>query len=351
MKDKNYTITYKFSKWRSYVVKRFFPEINHNVLKLEKVLELAEKGGEVKLLVWGVTLEEEGINLDHPRIKVLRLEDGFIRSVGLGIRLTPPISLVADSRGIYYNSQKPSDLEYILSTYPFDEEIKERARKIIDKLVSLGITKYNLQEKTWIPPRTTRKILIVPGQVETDMSIKYGSPVIKTNLELLKKVREKNPQEYIVYKPHPDVVKGYRKGYYDKKELLEFCNEICEECSSLDLIKYGDEIHTISSLFGFEALLRGKRVVCYGQPFYSGWGLTEDVHPNERRKRKLSLEELVAGALILYPMYVSLKDNKRITPEEAIEELTLLRIKLPLRWKLWSIIQLFLDPVLKMRRF
>jgi len=346
-----YTLTYKFSKWRSYVVKRFFPEIRHNVQTIEEALNLAEKGVEVKLLVWGVSLEEEGIELNHPLIKVLRLEDGFIRSVGLGIRLTPPISLVADSRGIYYNSQKPSDLEYILSTYKFDQEIRERARNIVNKLINLGITKYNLQEKPWIPPKTTKKILVVAGQVETDMSIKYGSPVIKTNLELLRKVRENNPEEYIVYKPHPDVSKGYRKGYYDKKTLLEFCDEVCEGCSSLELIKYGDEIHVISSLFGFEALLRGKKVVCYGQPFYSGWGLTEDIYPNERRKRKLSLDELVAGALILYPMYVSLKNGNKISPEEAIEEIKELRTKLPLKWRLWSIIQLFLDPLLKIRRF
>lgn len=144
---------------------------------------------------------------------------------------------------------------------------------------------------------------------------------------------------------------GYRKGYYDRKSLLEFCDEVCEGCSSHDLIKYADEIHTISSLFGFEALLRGKRVVCWGQPFYSGWDLTEDICPNERRKRKLALEELVAGALILYPMYVSLITGKRITPEKAVREIDLLREKLPLKWKAWRIIQNLIDPILKLRRF
>ena len=62
----------------------------------------------------------------------------------------------------------------------------------------------------------------------------------------------------------------------------------------------------MTSLTGFDALLRGKRVVVYGRPFYSGWGLTEDkgeAFPAGRRERALSLDELVAGALLHYPLY------------------------------------------------
>ena len=35
-----------------------------------------------------------------------------------------------------------------------------------------------------------------------------------------------------------------------------------------------DEVHTLTSLTGFEALLRGIEVHAYGGPFYAGWGLT-----------------------------------------------------------------------------
>ena len=345
------TLTYRFSRWRRFVVGRFFSHIDGNVKHIEEVVALANKGYRIKLLVWGMTLEEERVQFEHPNVEIFKLEDGFIRSVGLGIRLTPPLSLVADSRGIYYDSRKPSDLEHILSTTSFREDIKERARNIIKMLIANRVTKYNLTENKWRPPKTSRKIIVVPGQVETDMSIKYGSPVLKKNLELLLEVRKRNPDEYVVYKPHPDVVRGYRKGSYDRKALLDLCDEVCENCSSNDLIDYADEVHTISSLFGFEALLRGKKVVCYGQPFYSGWGLTEDVYPVGRRKRRLTIEELVAGALILYPMYVSLITGKRITPEEAIQEIVILRNKAPLKWRLWRIIQILMDPVLKLRRF
>ena len=168
------TFTYKFSRWRRYITGRFFPNVDRNLRDVEKVFPLAEKGYKIELLVWGVTLEEEGLEIEHPNVRILRLEDGFIRSVGLGIRLTPPISLVADSRGIYYNSQKPSDLEHILSETDFEESLKERAKNLIRMLLERKVTKYNIPEKRWRSPKTDRKIIIVPGQVETDMSIKYG---------------------------------------------------------------------------------------------------------------------------------------------------------------------------------
>ena len=64
----------------------------------------------------------------------------------------------------------------------------------------------------------------------------------------------------------------------------------------------------------------GKRT-CYGQPFYAGWGLTHDLVPPTRRTRRLTLDELVAGALILYPTYVSRTTGKFTTPERALDEL------------------------------
>jgi capsular polysaccharide export protein len=69
-------------------------------------------------------------------------------------------------------------------------------------------------------------------------------------------------------------------------------------------IQVADEIHTLTSLTGFEALLRGKTVSVYGLPFYGGWGLTLDRTPYPRPRRELNIDELVAGALLLYPLYI-----------------------------------------------
>ena len=84
------------------------------------------------------------------------------------------------------------------------------------------------------------------------------------------------------------------------------------------LINLVDEVHTITSLAGFEALLRGRKVATYGQPFYAGWGLTTDNVPLNRRQRRLQIEELVAGTLILYPNYIDPVSRLLCGPEMLI---------------------------------
>ena len=258
-------------------------------------------------------------------VRLLRLEDGFLRSVGLGADLIRPLSLVVDARGIYFDATRPSDLEVLLQTGRFDAGLLSRANVLRDRLVSLGLTKYNVGQVTWQPPSTTKRRILVPGQVETDASIRYGAPGIRRNLDLLRAVREANPGADLIYKPHPDVVAGLRaKGRWED-EASRWCDEVVVDVPMDALLAAVDEVHTMTSLTGFEALLRGKRVVCYGQPFYAGWGLTEDIIPHPRRTRRLSLDELVAGALILYPRYFDYQRGIQIPVEQAIEQLQALR--------------------------
>jgi capsular polysaccharide export protein len=164
-------------------------------------------------------------------------------------------------------------------------------------------------------------VILVPGQVESDASLRYGAPGLSTNMALLRAVREANPEAYIVYKPHPDVLAGLRASGADEGQAGVWCDEQVEDAAMGELLNVVDEVHALTSLAGFEALLRDKAVTCYGQPFYAGWGLTTDQWPQPRRSRRLSLDELVAGALILYPRYISRAGGQLITPEQALDEL------------------------------
>ncbi|RPJ05440.1 MAG: hypothetical protein EHM37_21665, partial [Deltaproteobacteria bacterium] len=166
-----------------------------------------------------------------------------------------------------------------------------------------------------------RRVILVPGQVETDASIRFGAPKIKSNIALLRAVREANPEAYVLYKPHPDVVAGLRKKGVSEEDAHRWCDEIVVDVAVHALIEAVDEVHVLTSLTGFEALLRKKTVVSYGQPFYAGWGLTQDMVPAARRTRRLSLDELVAGVLIEYPTYISRTTGRFTTPERALVEL------------------------------
>jgi len=90
------------------------------------------------------------------------------------------------------------------------------------------------------------------------------------------------------------------------------------------LVEQVDEVHTMTSLLGFEALIRGATVVCHGIPFYAGWGLTQDKLYCPRRMRELTLDELVHGTLIEYPRYYNFKSECFVEPEQAVDQLAAL---------------------------
>jgi len=272
---------------------------------------------EICYVVWGAKLYDS-FGTQH---KVLRIEDGFLRSSGLGADLIKPLSLVVDDIGIYFDATRPSRLEVILKQQHLSTSELCRARQLRSRIVDQKLTKYNVGYGDWIRPESTGKIILIIGQVESDASIEFGSPDIQSNYELLKRVRQSNPEAYLVYKPHPDVVSNLRRKGFREEESNLWCDELIGNVDTDSLLAQIDELHTMTSLMGFEALLRGVQVVCYGLPFYAGWGLTVDKITCSRRNRELSLDELVHGALIAYPRYMHYKKPIFIKPEVAIDQL------------------------------
>ena len=232
-----------------------------------------------------------------------QIEDGFLRSRGLGATLTPPLSLVADRLGIYYDPRAPSQLEQMIAdTVTLRPDQKVRAERLRQQVIGAGLTKYNAGQ-TAAEITGTRRIL-VPGQVEDDASILTAAGDIKTNLALLTAVRRANPDAIILYKPHPDVEAGLRLGAVPDRDAAASADRVLTNTDPGTLLTQIDEVWTMTSLLGFEALLRNKRVVTYGAPFYAGWGLTHDLgRPPTRRVARPDLLGLLYATLIAYPRY------------------------------------------------
>ncbi len=314
-----------FSLWKKPIVRAFFQGS-----AVTFVRNIRRVPANSTVVVWGRTGDH------HPRRKALaenggttlvRLEDGFLRSVGLGTDLVRPLSWIADRRGMYFDATGPSDLEHILQTGRFGIAVTERAKALRERIVALRVTKYNVGTATWQRRAAGQRVILVPGQVETDASIRFGASEIATNQGLLRAVREANPGAHVLYKPHPDVVAGLRRKGVGEEEVGRWCDEIVTDVAMGALLDSVDEVHVLTSLAGFEALLRAKRVVTYGKPFYAGWGLTHDMLSLERRTRRLSLDELVAGVLVEYPAYVSRTTGRFTSPERALDELLVWRGK------------------------
>ncbi|MBB3981619.1 capsular polysaccharide export protein [Sphingobium fontiphilum] len=250
-------------------------------------------------------------------VPFIRVEDGFLRSRGLGAALHPPSSIVVDRAGLYYDARSASDLEMLLATTEFSDALLARAERLRQRIVATGANKYGLTgDQLTLSLPAGRRIVLAVGQVEDDLSVRFGGAGIAGNLDFLRRVRAVEPDAYIIYRPHPDVVAGYRRGHVEQGAALALADCVDADAPLMPLLNAVDTVHVLSSLTGFEALLRGRDVAVHGQPFFAGWGLTRDFAPLlERRVRKLGLDQLVAGTLILYPRYIDPVTDIPCSPE------------------------------------
>ena len=317
-----------FRRWKWPHVKAFASSTGGTIQferEAEYGIDLAAQSGKTVLIWAGKATDAVVARCRRRNVPLIRMEDGFLRSVGLGVDYHYPFSLVMDDCGIYFDPAQPSRLTHILNavkTHPDLPRLLERSERLIEVIVDNGLSKYNtpsdpeVVKKLKALPRD-RTVILVPGQVDGDASVRRGGGAIQSNEQLLKAVREKNPKALILYKVHPDVVSGMKKGRITE-ETQKTCTDLVLTSGSLnDYWPYVDEVHTLTSLSGFEALLRRKRVVTYGKPFYFGLGLTQDEASETSRRQGLTLTELVAGVMILYPEYWDWQTGNVCRPEDV----------------------------------
>jgi len=302
--------------WREKLFRLYLKGGKHQATYYQDADEWVNAKDSIKL-AWGVQQTARTQNY-------CRVEDGFLRSKGLGVGFNLPLSLIFDKVGIYFDATRPSYLEEILHSLELTEEMKAQAEQLAQLIRQHNLTKYNFARKPVKRPDAAkgRPVILVPGQVEGDASIKQSSPKVKSNLALLQLVRSRRPDAYICFKPHPDLVARLRKGIPIAEEMKLACDEIITEGDVISWVKVVDEVHTMTSTVGFEALVHRKKVVTYGMPFYAGWGLTQDELTCERRTRSITLDQLVYGALIEYPTYLNPNTGEYITPLKAAQLLS-----------------------------
>lgn len=252
-----------------------------------------------------------------------RVEDGFLRSRGLGADLVPPLSQVRDGRGIHYDPSRPSDLDHLITrAAALPAPQLRRAERLIDRLTALGLSKYNPGGSTPLPDVPEgAEVVLVPGQVEDDASILKGAGRVRDNATLLRTARDLHPEAFLIYKPHPDVVAGLRDGAIDPDLVGRFAGAV-SDADPARLLSITTRVVTITSGLGFEALIRGIPVTTLGAPFYAGWGLTRDLGdvPPHRSARP-SLAALVHAALIAYPRYTDPVTGLPCPVEVAVDRL------------------------------
>lgn len=254
----------------------------------------------------------------------LALEDGFIRSVEPGPEHSP-LSLIMDHKGVHYDVSRASEFEALveMSAANWDKKRLKRARKGIRKIRSNAISKYN-HAPSWTetelgldPSRRKGRVLVV-DQTAGDAAISHGNASSDTFPRMLEAAKAENPGAEIVVKLHPEVVAGKKKGHFETLQDPSV-TMVGNEVNPWSLIEIVDKVYVVTSQLGFEALMGKREVICFGSPFYAGWGLTDDRQPVPRRQARPTLEQFFAAAYFDYSRYISPVTRRLVRFEEAVD--------------------------------
>lgn len=323
------TLALRFHVWKQDILRKYFPDrqfvfapmhLTAQDLK-EKYADFLQPDRDV--FVWSLTAPA-GIAtvIEQAGARLHILEDGFLRSNRPFASRSMPLSLAIDTRTAHFDAGRASDLEVLLETYPFNNEptLLDRATSGMKALLESGVTKYNggaRMSADALYGEKTRKRVLVLGQVDGDASIRFGCPSGVTQTDLIHAAVAENPDCEVIFRPHPDIVNGVRPSAIDLESLSRVCRIVTTPASLSDAFKTIDKVYTLTSLGGFEAMIRGLPVTVFGYPFYAGWGLTDDRAGIDRRKRRLTIEQLFAGAYLLYPKYFDPATGAQSTFEET----------------------------------
>ncbi len=235
-----------------------------------------------------------------------RLEDGFLRSVELGKSGVLPFSIVADDLALSTDASRASRLERLIAEASEDD----RAGDVREAIVLHGLSKYNhLPHREPKFDQTGKRRILLVDQVKGDVSVPLSLGSSSSFATMLNDALASGA--HCIVRTHPDVIAGYRKGYLtDMAKGRAGVTLSAEPVSAASILKVVDEVWTVASQFGFDALLRGLPVRCYAAPFYAGWGLTEDHMGGQaraivstRRGIERNIDQLTAAAFIHYPIY------------------------------------------------
>jgi capsular polysaccharide export protein len=261
-------------------------------------------------------------------LPLTHVEDGFLRSVGLGIAKSRPMSLVFDTLGMHFDAARVTELDTLLNSYDFagNRRLMDEA-KLFKEAYSGALTKYLAPDSGRCLRDDLRlaagdEVVLVLGQVEDDLSIKHGSSFFLSGTDLVQLAAIDNPQARILYRPHPEALQRTKPHYSNPQTVQPLCDIVGPDWSLKECLEVATRIYTVTSLAGFEAALLGKQVDLFGLPFYGGWGFTNDRHSiplAKKRQRALTTDEVLAGAMLLYAKYYHPVTSAPVSPLEACQ--------------------------------
>ncbi len=256
---------------------------------------------------------------------VLRLEDGFLRSI---TREEGPLSLLLDETGIYYDARAPSGMERAIlrSATLADKDAQARAMRLAQTWRAAGLSKYN-----HLPPPApvAGPYVLVADQCRGDLSLSHGlagrgKAASRRFDAMLRAALDEHPDCTVLVKTHPEShrqgARGLRRPGAPGHPRLRV---LAQPCHPARLIAGARAVYTLTSLIGFEALIWGRPLRCFAMPFYAGWGLSQDEMPPPPRRaqaRGVHLADVLHAAFVDLPRYVDPRTGQRWSAQQAFAD-------------------------------
>ena len=254
-------------------------------------------------------------------VPYLALEDGFLRSLRPGVTGEAGVSLVADPMGIYYDATRPSLLERLIAQPASAEpDLLARAHRALARVRRARVSKYN-HAPDRAPAGLGDEVAVVVDQRAGDVSVRRSGAAADAFAAMLDRAIEEHGAARVVVKTHPDTVVGGRGSYLGAAAAAGGVRVVAESVNPWAVLDRARAVYTVSSLLGFEALMAGVPVTCFGLPFYAGWGLTRDLVACPRRTARVPLEQVFAAAYIRYTRYVDRATGAPTELESVVDQL------------------------------
>src|SRR5690606_18885578 len=140
-----------FTRWKKPILRDFL-----GGSEVRYVERASEAPAGATLAVWG----HKDVGPTEGREGV-RVEDGFVRSVGLGAAHVRPLSWAMHRVSGAAPERPPLELETILRESTFDEALLARARALRARILETRVTKYNVGGGAVKRPEGARRVALV----------------------------------------------------------------------------------------------------------------------------------------------------------------------------------------------
>lgn len=299
---------------------------SRNLLKQNVVRDLCTTD---VFLQWGITpsgLKESQRKLARRLGRpVVIVEEGLLRSMDIGLSGVPALSLIFDKKTAYYDAENVSMLAEMLQNGPdLSEGERQRALRVMQSIRRYRLSKYNHAPDLKLSIGENKSKVLLVDQRYGDQSVLSGLADEHSFRQMVSDALARHPESDIIVKLHPDAIKG-DKGSYITSDIIPANDPrihlIDYDVNPHALFDIVDDVYVVTSGMGFEALMAGKRVHCYGMPFYAGWGVTNDKISLPSRTRKRSVEEIFHFTYIKASRYYSPQLGRSCEIEDLVEYL------------------------------